>query len=384
MRAKYQLGCTRICNELTDQKITTKQFAAKLKTVATEVCGIRTIVTGKSKKWWDEEYRSQKDERIKQYQTWLKTNDPIHFSHYCDLRMRCKHLRTQKKKETRVKHYKSLNWSFENSTDKFWQLCKKKSSTKIHALKGEDGIATNAKKMTEVMRKHYAKLGQPSQDNFFDDDFLAAAKMENAQHENSAEETKDINLNPPSREEIKQVVGSLTMGKAPGANGVTNEMLKFGGTPIIESLKCIFDTYWRREDIDDKTGIVVSLYKKGDRSDPSNYRGITLLDCVRKVFTKILTNRIQEKLELELFFDEGQAGFRPGRSCADHVSTLADVMINRRKRQLWSYIFFLDLKKAFDTVSRPLLMKSLWSSGIRGKYWRLVNNIYKEAPAEQE
>ena len=66
-----------------------------------------------------------------------------------------------------------------------------------------------------------------------------------------------------------------------------------------------------------REGIVVNLLKKGDKGEPGNYRGITLLSTVGKIFCRILNNRLGTMLENEEKISEGQVGFRPNGSCVD-------------------------------------------------------------------
>ena len=84
-------------------------------------------------------------------------------------------------------------------------------------------------------------------------------------------------------------------------------------------------------------GVVVPLFKKGDRMDLDNYRGITLMDVVGKVFSGILRER------LENWYDglivEEQAGFRKGRGCVDQGYTLAQVVFKRLEVQKKTFVF---------------------------------------------
>ena len=65
--------------------------------------------------------------------------------------------------------------------------------------------------------------------------------------------------------------------------------------------------------------VTVNLFRKGDREDPGNYRGITLLSVVGKVF---FNNRLVQCLDKGGALHEGQAGSRVNRSCMDNVYTL--------------------------------------------------------------
>ena len=71
-----------------------------------------------------------------------------------------------------------------------------------------------------------------------------------------------------------------------------------------------------------------SLFKKSDGEDPGNYRGITLLSVVGKVFCKIL-NRLVQCLDKGGALHEGQAGFRVNRSCMDNIYTLNEIVQGR-------------------------------------------------------
>lgn len=81
---------------------------------------------------------------------------------------------------------------------------------------------------------------------------------------------------------------------------------------MIELMKRI----WCGEGIpeDWKTGIIVPLYKKGERNAVKNYRGISLLSTAYKLYTEILRKILVEEVEEKRILPEGQAGFREGRS----------------------------------------------------------------------
>ena len=72
------------------------------------------------------------------------------------------------------------------------------------------------------------------------------------------------------------------------------------------------------------------FFRKRDREDPGNYRAITLLSVVGKVFYKILNNRLVQCLDKEGALCEGQAGFRLNRGCLDNVYTLNEIVQGRQ------------------------------------------------------
>ena len=104
-----------------------------------------------------------------------------------------------------------------------------------------------------------------------------------------------------------------------------------------------------------REGEVVNLFKKGDKADPGNHRGITPLSTVGKTSCKILNDRMGTLLEKDKKQSEGQAEFRPNRSCVDLVYTLGNTIQGRKDAGLTMYCFFLDVQKAYGTVWRNVL-----------------------------
>ena len=94
-----------------------------------------------------------------------------------------------------------------------------------------------------------------------------------------------------------------------------------------------------------REGLIVNLLKKGDKEEPGNYRGITLLSVVGKVFCKILNNRLVEHLDRERALHEGQAGFRKNKSCIDNVYTLNEVVQGRLREDKPTYTLFFTRSK---------------------------------------
>ncbi|CAB1103801.1 unnamed protein product [Ectocarpus sp. CCAP 1310/34] len=105
------------------------------------------------------------------------------------------------------------------------------------------------------------------------------------------------------------------------------------------------------------------------------YRGITLFDTVGKVFCNLLNDQIVGVLEKEHSISEGQAGFRNKRGCVDHVFTVGRIIQDRKRAGKPTYCFFLDVKKAYDTVWRNGLWKQLSKYGIKGKMWRVLKKM---------
>ena len=82
------------------------------------------------------------------------------------------------------------------------------------------------------------------------------------------------------------------------------------------------------------------MFKKGNKEDPGNYRGITLLSVVGKVFCKVVNNRLVQYLDCGGKLHKGQAGFHVGRSCTDNIYVLNEVVQGRLKEDKVPLAFF--------------------------------------------
>ena len=106
-------------------------------------------------------------------------------------------------------------------------------------------------------------------------------------------------------------------------------------------------------------GHIVPIFKSGDQSEASNYRGITLLSTLGKLFTRIINNRLTNWAEDYNVYVEAQAGFRKGMSTVDNVFILHGLISHSLTNKTNLYCAFIDFTKAFDFVVRDVLWYKL-------------------------
>ena len=182
-------------------------------------------------------------------------------------------------------------------------------------------------------------------------------------------------------EEIRRGIHRLRCGKAAGSSGIYPEMIKAGGIIVEDRLHSLFKKVWLTEVIpeDWQCGVVIPLHKKGDRMNLDNYRGITLMDVVGKVFSGIIKDRLEEFYNGRIA--EEQAGFRKGRGCMDQGYILAQMVSKRLAVQKKTFLCFVDLKKAYDSIWRVGLRERLKSDGTPKKLVSLVDSWYRTVRA---
>ncbi len=127
-------------------------------------------------------------------------------------------------------------------------------------------------------------------------------------------------------DEVEQALKKLKSGKAAGQDQIPAELLKHGGTSMIQVLTQLMNRCWEEEQIPDEwcQGMIVKLPKKGNTTYCSNWRGITLLLVPGKAFCTVLLVRLRDAVDVLL--REEQAGFRHGRSCTEQIFTLRNIM----------------------------------------------------------
>ena len=123
-------------------------------------------------------------------------------------------------------------------------------------------------------------------------------------------------------------------------------------------------------------GYIVKIPKKGDLSQCTNWRGITLLNVVGKLLSKIILSRIKHHIEKKLRSE--QAGFRKERSCMDHIFTLRNILEQSMEWSSPLYMGFIYFEKTFDSLHTDTLWKIVRSYGIPPKLVTLMRLQYEE------
>ncbi|CAG9133144.1 unnamed protein product [Plutella xylostella] len=188
------------------------------------------------------------------------------------------------------------------------------------------------------------------------------------------EDIPDVSL-----DEISIALKQLKNNKAPGDDGITTELLKAGGRPILIALRRLFNSVilegtspeaWSRS-------VVTLFFKKGNKALLKNYRPIALLSHVYKLFSRVITNRLEQRLDD--FQPPEQAGFRKGYSTIDHIHTLRQVIQKTEEYNLPLCLAFVDYEKAFDSIELWAMLQSLQRCHIDYRYIEVLRCMYNAA-----
>ena len=125
--------------------------------------------------------------------------------------------------------------------------------------------------------------------------------------------------------EVELAIGKLKNHKSPGIDQIPAELIKAGGRTICCAIHKLIISIWKKEELPEewKESIVVPIYKKGDKTDCNNYRGISLLPTTYNILSNILLSRLIPYAE-EVIGD--RCGFQHNRSTTDHIFCIRQIL----------------------------------------------------------
>ena len=179
--------------------------------------------------------------------------------------------------------------------------------------------------------------------------------------------------------EVKLAVKQTKKDKAPGPDNVTVDLIETAGELVYERLATLFNECLHQSKNPEKwdEAIIILLHKKGDQKDISNYRPISLLNNIYKLFTKIITNRITRTLGENQ--PREQADFRKGFSTVDHLHAVNQLIEKCVEYKIPLVVVFVDYNKAFDSIEISDVLEALQEQGIEPVYINIFKHIYKQA-----
>ncbi len=170
--------------------------------------------------------------------------------------------------------------------------------------------------------------------------------------------------------------------KAVGIDNLPYEVLKNTESSLL--LTELFHKEFQTHIIPSLWRYIIKPIPKGSTTDPRQslqYRNITLLSTIYKLYTCTLNNRIVSYMEENGLYAEEQNGFRQGRSCSEQLFVLITIIRNRKLQRKSTFTAFLDAEKAFDRVDRELLLfKLLNVLGIKGYTYMKISKLFIKKP----
>lgn len=364
-RDTMEIQARSIINTIEEENIEElwQQIKNSIITTAENICGTTIIDRNrKQTKWWTEEIKKEVKIKKNLWQRYLQRKTEESRQKYKEQRTKVKELVKQSKNVSWEEFGQKMEEDAKANQKLFYKTIKnlrKNKQYEIKQVKGKNNeIITDDQEIMQRWKEYFNEL-------------LNNHQYRQEDREEEIEFTEHYErLEPITIEEIEESIKKLKRGKSAGHDRISPEMIINLGKYGKELLLKIFNEAWEKAIVPDdwKIGVLIPIHKKGDTRDCTNYRGITLLSTISKVYEKILEEKLRTLVEDQL--DEAQSGFRKGHSVQDHVFTIKQLIEKSRTKEV--YMAFLDLQKAFDSVKQTTVWDSLIQRNVPK---RLINTI---------
>lgn len=268
-----------------------------------------------------------------------------------------------------------------SDSKKLWKTIKTISNTyKENSLPKElYTLSSSPQKSANTINEYFVNVGRNLAEN------IQASSSTNNNNTNRISNAFNSPINSfllteTDQDEVERHILHLKNDSSPGWDNISNKVLKLNRQTLVPPLTYIFNNclaqgvfpkYLKRSQI-------VPIYKTGDRDCIRNYRPISILPSLSKILEKIVNDRLVDYLESNKLLSDHQYGFRRGMSTDDAVSNLVNYVSTKLDEGNKCISLFLDLAKAFDTVSVPILLTKLEHIGIRGTQLKLFQDYMTE------
>ena len=320
----------------------------------------------KKQKWTDKKCLDAVKKKHRAWNKYIHTQSQRNYSEYCNVRNAC----TKTTRSAKKKYEKNIVMNMKENPKDFWAYIRQKTKAKsgVSDLKDSQGVLIqDNEEKANLLNDFFASVfikEPPGQLPIFDVRYQGQSV------------TKFI----VSTDDVYKRLMSLKVSKSMGPDNCHPRLMKETADSIKEPLQMIFNKTFKEGTLPEvwKDAHVTALYKnKGEKSDTNNYRPVSLTSVPCRLCEKTVRDVIMKHMTDNNLFSDSQYGFRNKRSCVLQLLEVLDYWNKSVDEGKQVDTIYLDIRKAFDSISHRRLLQKLEAYGIEGEVLEWVRDFLK-------
>ena len=256
------------------------------------------------------------------------------------------------------KYFKTNLDSSKKDPKKTWKLINDLTSRKcktnnILEINHAGKSANTPEEISEVFNSHFTRIGENLARDIPDTDIDPISYVDTT--------SQVFSFSKIGTEHVTSLLRTMDTNKAAGLDNIPCNLLKIAAEIVSPSLTYIFNLSLETGIFpqDWKIAKVSPIFKKGDKTDIDNYRPISVISIIAKIFEKIIHNQFNNYLSKNKLLNKYQSGFRSLHSTMTALLETTNNWSVNIDKGLLNGVIFIDLKKAFDTIDHNIILKKL-------------------------
>ncbi len=305
--------------------------------------------------WLSSEIKQCMHNRDHLHRVATRTNDIVDWQAYKCARNKV----TSMIRSAKCKYYKTVIQESGNDSGKLWQTLRSvipsKDASTPASIVYDDVVHTSNNDIANAFNEHFtsvaSKLVDQNSDNTGICNISSSCKNDKAV----------FNMPHITYDFVDKEICAMSMKKATGLDDISCKILKLARPVIVKSLVYImnlsistgvFPASWKEAKVN-------PLHKSGDMDNTNNYRPISILPVLSKILERAIHKHVYSFLSDQGLLSDHQSGFRPGHSTETALVDMVDEWLTSINKGEMTGVAFIDLRKAFDTVSHDILLKKI-------------------------